>query len=73
MFEHPAYDSFWQEQALDRILAKRQPLKVPTMWSGPVGPGRHLRRLRTPMPRWNRKDKDNDKNSWWWARGGTAA
>ena len=27
---HPAYDAFWQEQAMDRILAK-QPLKVPTM------------------------------------------
>ena len=31
--EHPAYDAFWQEQALDRILAK-QPLKVPTLWIG---------------------------------------
>ncbi len=31
--EHPAYDAFWQEQALDRILAK-QPLKVPTLWMG---------------------------------------
>ena len=30
LFEHPAYDSFWQEQAVDRILAAR-PLKVPTM------------------------------------------
>ena len=30
VFEHPAYDSFWQEQALDRILAKK-PLRVPTM------------------------------------------
>lgn len=30
LLEHPAYDSYWQEQALDRILAK-QPLKVPTM------------------------------------------
>jgi putative CocE/NonD family hydrolase len=29
--EHPAYDSFWQGQALDKILAT-QPLKVPTMW-----------------------------------------
>jgi putative CocE/NonD family hydrolase len=29
--EHPAYDEFWQEQALDRIIAK-QPLKVPTIW-----------------------------------------
>ncbi len=28
--EHPAYDGFWQEQAMDRILAK-QPLKVPVM------------------------------------------
>ncbi len=28
--EHPAYDSFWQEQAVDRLLAK-QPLKVPVM------------------------------------------
>jgi uncharacterized protein len=30
LFEHPAYDSYWQEQALDKILAKR-PLSVPTM------------------------------------------
>ena len=27
---HPAYDSFWQSQAMDRILAA-QPLKVPVM------------------------------------------
>jgi putative CocE/NonD family hydrolase len=27
---HPAYDSFWQEQAMDKILAA-QPLKVPMM------------------------------------------
>ncbi len=29
--EHPAYDSFWQQQALDTVMA-RTPLKVPTMW-----------------------------------------
>ena len=29
--EHPAYDAFWQGQALDKLLA-RIPLKVPTMW-----------------------------------------
>jgi uncharacterized protein len=29
--EHPAYDSFWQGQALDKIMAS-VPLKVPTMW-----------------------------------------
>ncbi len=28
--QHPAYDAFWQEQAMDRVLA-RQPLKVPVM------------------------------------------
>jgi len=29
--EHPSYDQFWSEQALDQILA-REPLKVPTMY-----------------------------------------
>jgi uncharacterized protein len=29
--EHPAYDAFWQGQALDKIMAKT-PLTVPTMW-----------------------------------------
>jgi putative CocE/NonD family hydrolase len=28
--QHPAYDSFWQSQAMDRILGQ-QPLKVPVM------------------------------------------
>jgi hypothetical protein len=30
LLQHPAYDAFWQEQAVDRILAK-QPLNVPVM------------------------------------------
>jgi putative CocE/NonD family hydrolase len=29
--EHPAYDAFWQEQALDKVMAA-QALKIPTMW-----------------------------------------
>jgi uncharacterized protein len=29
--EHPAYDEFWQEQALDKLVAK-VPLKVPVLW-----------------------------------------
>ena len=28
--EHPAYDSWWQSQAMDKLLAK-EPLKVPVM------------------------------------------
>ena len=33
--QHPAYDAFWQGQALDKLLAKlgaAKPLTVPTMW-----------------------------------------
>ncbi|HEV2102293.1 MAG TPA: CocE/NonD family hydrolase [Candidatus Acidoferrum sp.] len=30
LIEHPSYDSWWQQQAMDKILAA-QPLKVPTM------------------------------------------
>jgi uncharacterized protein len=30
ILQHPAYDSWWREQAMDKILAS-QPLKVPTM------------------------------------------
>ena len=30
LLAHPAYDAFWQQQAMDKILAT-QPLKVPTM------------------------------------------
>jgi uncharacterized protein len=31
MMEHPAYDSFWQDQALDKLMAEH-PSEVPTMW-----------------------------------------
>ncbi|MGH9568252.1 MAG: CocE/NonD family hydrolase, partial [Candidatus Angelobacter sp.] len=30
LIEHPSYDAFWQDQAMDKILA-REPLKVPVM------------------------------------------
>jgi len=29
--QHPAYDAYWQSQALDKLIAKL-PLTVPTMW-----------------------------------------
>jgi len=31
LVEHPAYDAFWQGQALDRLVAEH-PSNVPTMW-----------------------------------------
>ncbi|HXY25712.1 MAG TPA: CocE/NonD family hydrolase [Candidatus Acidoferrum sp.] len=30
ILEHPSYDAFWQQQAMDKILAE-QPLKIPVM------------------------------------------
>src|SRR5262249_20867471 len=59
--EHPAYDAFWKEQALDTIMA-RQPLTVPTIW---------LQGLWDQEDMWGAihsylaaepKDKANDKN-----------
>ncbi len=31
MVEHPAYDGYWQSQALDKLIAQK-PVTVPTMW-----------------------------------------
>jgi putative CocE/NonD family hydrolase len=31
MLNHPAYDAFWQGQALDKLIAEHPP-KVPTLW-----------------------------------------
>jgi uncharacterized protein len=31
MVDHPAYDGYWQSQALDKLIAEK-PLTVPTMW-----------------------------------------
>jgi len=59
--EHPSYDSFWQAQALDKIMAA-QPLTVPTIW---------LQGLWDQEDMWGAihsylavepKDKGNDKN-----------
>ncbi len=57
--EHPAYDAFWREQAVDKLLAKR-PLKVPVMLVTASG----IRRTSTerwPSTRREPKDADNDK------------
>jgi putative CocE/NonD family hydrolase len=59
--EHPAYDSFWSEQALDKIMGE-QPVTVPTMW---------IQGLWDQEDMWGAihcflavepKDKNNDKN-----------
>jgi putative CocE/NonD family hydrolase len=59
--EHPAYDEYWQAQALDKVMAS-QPLTVPTIW---------LQGLWDQEDMWGAihsylavepKDKANDKN-----------
>jgi len=61
LFEHPAYDNYWQQQALDKILAKR-PMKVPTMtvvgyWDQEDIYGAHAFYSAVEP-----QDKDNNKN-----------
>ena len=70
--EHPAYDAFWKEQALDKTMAA-QPLKVPTMWIQGIWDqedmwgGIHSYLAVEP------KDATNTMNFSSWGRGVTAA
>ena len=44
MMEHPAYDAFWQGQALDKLVAAASLAGSHHVDSGPVGPGGHVGR-----------------------------
>ena len=44
--QHPAYDEFWQVQAVDKILARAAAHRPDAADRQPVGPGGHLRRAR---------------------------
>ena len=59
--EHPAYDSFWSEQALDKTLAG-QPLKVPTMWVGGLWDQEDMWGAVHAYAATEPKDKNNDMN-----------
>lgn len=59
--EHPAYDQFWQEQALDKILA-RQPLKVPTLWVGALWDQEDIYGAIHAYKATEAKDTNNDMN-----------
>ena len=49
--EHPSYDSFWRDQAVDKLLAA-QPLKVPTMLvQQACGGTRRISTARSPCTR----------------------
>ncbi len=40
--EHPAYDAFWQAQALDKVMAATAAESAHHVDPGTVGPGRHV-------------------------------
>jgi putative CocE/NonD family hydrolase len=59
--EHPSYDQFWQEQALDKLLAK-QPLKVPTLWVGALWDQEDIYGAIHAYKATEAKDVNNDMN-----------
>ncbi len=46
LVEHPAYDAFWRDQAVDKLLADAAAENARDAGPQLVGPGRHLRRTR---------------------------
>ena len=59
--EHPAYDAFWQGQALDKVIAKL-PLKVPTMWLQGLWDQEDMWGAIHSYEALEPKDKNNDMN-----------
>jgi putative CocE/NonD family hydrolase len=59
--EHPAYDAFWQAQALDKIMAA-QPLTVPTIWLQGLWDQEDMWGAIHSYAAVERKDTANDKN-----------
>ena len=69
MLAHPSYDEFWQDQAVDKLLAA-QPLKVPVLLvRQSLGPGRHLRRDRRCTAQSSPRTRRTTWSSWCWGRG----
>ena len=61
LLQHPAYDAFWQGQALDKILAG-QPLKVPTMYIHSLWDQEDIYGAIAAYKATEPKDQNNDKN-----------
>jgi putative CocE/NonD family hydrolase len=58
--EHPAYDAFWREQAVDKLLAER-PLKVPVMLVHSLWDQEDIYGAPAVYKALEPKDADNDK------------
>jgi uncharacterized protein len=59
--EHPAYDAYWQGQALDRLLAA-EPLTVPTMMIASIWDQEDIYGAMATYAALEAKDKGGDKN-----------
>jgi putative CocE/NonD family hydrolase len=59
--EHPSYDSFWQAQAIDRLIAARPPT-VPAMWVQGIWDQEDMWGAVHCYRAWEEKDAANDKN-----------
>jgi hypothetical protein len=59
--EHPAYDAFWQDQALDKLIAK-VPLKVPVLWEQGLWDQEDMWGANHSYAAVEPKDTGNDKN-----------
>ncbi len=57
---HPAYDAYWRDQAVDRVLAKR-PVKVPTMIVHSLWDTEDIYGAQAVYQAIEPKDKNNDK------------
>src|SRR5437016_9130457 len=60
ILEHPSYDAFWREQAVDRVLAA-QPLKVPVMLVHSLWDQEDIYGAMAVYKAIKPKDTDNDK------------
>ncbi len=59
--QHPAYDSYWQEQAVDRLL-RRQPLTVPTLHVGGLWDQEDIYGATASYAALEAQDTANDRN-----------
>ena len=60
LLEHPSYDSWWQEQAVDKILAA-QPLKIPVMLVDSLWDQEDIYGATAVYKAIKRKDTENNK------------
>ncbi len=61
LVQHPAYDAFWQQQAVDRLLASL-PLSVPTMYVAGLWDQEDIYGATAAYAAAERKDTANDRN-----------